>query len=137
MRSGRFLSYSKKKKKISQNDHSFSLVVIRCHFLSLVVSRFTTRRTTCCLSLVVIRWHSYHSLSLNVSLVCLFMNDLPKPTFCSYKDMKIDLQCKFNWLVSISSMWAKHSQITFTERRHWRRFGVFIDNLNIMFHNFF
>ena len=38
MHSGRFLSYSRKK-KISQNDYSLSLVVIRCHSLSFVVNR--------------------------------------------------------------------------------------------------
>ena len=44
-------SYSKK--KTSQNDHSLSLVVIRCNVV-----------TRC------------HSLPLNVSLVCLFINNL-------------------------------------------------------------
>ena len=76
--SGRFLSYSRKK-KISQNDHSlsllvicchsFSFVVIFCHSLSLVVPFVVTRCTTRChsLSLFVICCHSlYHSLSLVV-----------------------------------------------------------------------
>ena len=36
--SGSFLSYSKKR-KISQNDHSLSLVVICCHSLSFAVTR--------------------------------------------------------------------------------------------------
>ena len=45
--------------------HSLSLFVIRCLSLSLVVIRCTTR----CHSL-------YHSLSLDVPLVCLFINDL-------------------------------------------------------------
>ena len=61
----RFLSYSKNR-KISQNDHSLSLVVIflsavviYCHSLSFVVTRCHS------LSLVVIRCHSlYHLLSL-------------------------------------------------------------------------
>ena len=85
--SGRFLCYSKKR-KISQNDHSLSLVVIRCHSLynslSLVVP------------LIVIRCHSFslvvsfvvtccttrcHLLSLDVSLVCLFINDRFMNTF--------------------------------------------------------
>ena len=48
--SGRFLSYSKKR-KISQNNHSLSLVIIRCHSLSFVVTRHL-------LSFVVIRCHS-------------------------------------------------------------------------------
>ena len=53
MHSGRFLSYSRKK-KIIQNDYSLPHVVIRCHSLSFVVSR--------CLSL-------HHSLSLVIPLV--------------------------------------------------------------------
>ena len=62
-----------------------SLVVICCHSLSFVVTRCTTRCTTRCyslyhsLSLVVIRCTSRcHSLSLDVSLVCLFINDHTK-----------------------------------------------------------
>ena len=48
--------------------HSLSLVVIRCHSLSYSLSFVVP--------LVVIRSHSlYHSLSLNVLLVCLFIND--------------------------------------------------------------
>ena len=83
--SGRFLSYLKKR-KISQNNHSLSLVVIRCHSLSFVVTRCHP------LSLVVICCHSLslvviccHSLSFVVtrctirchqlSLICLFIND--------------------------------------------------------------
>ena len=55
-----------RKKKISQNDHSKSLVVIRCHLLSFVVTRCHS------LSIFAIRCHSlYHSLSLDVSLICL------------------------------------------------------------------
>ena len=95
---GRFLSYSRKR-KISQHSHSLSLVVIHCHSLSFVVTRchslslvvicchsvflvvplVVTRCTTCChslyhsLSFVVTRCHS---LSFDVSLVCLFINDL-------------------------------------------------------------
>ena len=45
--------------------HSLPLVVILCHSLSLVVPLVATRCTTRC-----------HSLSLDVSLVCLFINDL-------------------------------------------------------------
>ena len=87
---GKFLSYSKKG-KISQNDHSLSLVVIcclsllfkvtYCHSLSLVAILATpclTRFHSVChlLSFVVTRCHSlYHSLSLDVSLVCLFINN--------------------------------------------------------------
>ena len=87
MLSGSLLSYLKKR-KISRNGHSLSLVVIRCttrchslslvvplvvtrcHSLSLVVPLIVTRCTTRCdsLSLVVIRCHSlYHSLSLVVT----------------------------------------------------------------------
>ena len=82
MLSGRLLSYLKKR-KISRNGHSLSLVVIRCHSLyhslSLVVIRCHSLYhslsfvVTCCHSLslvvplVVIRCHSlYHSLSLVV-----------------------------------------------------------------------
>ena len=46
-------SYAKKQRKITQNDHLLLLVVISCH----VFARF-------------------HSFSLDVSLVCLFVNDL-------------------------------------------------------------
>ena len=64
MLSGRLLSYLKKR-KISRNGHSLSLVVIRCH--SLYHS----------LSLVVIRCHSlYHSLSLVVPLVVICCHSL-------------------------------------------------------------
>ena len=97
MHSGRFFSYSKKR-KIGQNDHLLSLVIIRCHLLSLIAIRYyslsfvvthcyslsldiplvLTRCTTRChsLLLVVIRCDLlYHSLSLDISLVCLFIND--------------------------------------------------------------
>ena len=74
---GKFFSYPKKKKSV-KNDHSLSLVVtccttrcqllslavIRYHLLSLVVPLVVTRCTTRC-----------HSLPLNVSPVCLFIND--------------------------------------------------------------
>ena len=83
--------------------HSLSLVVplvvTRCHSLSLVVPLVVTRCTTRChslyhsLSFVVTRCHSLslvvllvvtlyttrcHSLSLDVLLVCLFINDRKK-----------------------------------------------------------
>ena len=64
MLSGRLLSYSKKI-RFSQNGQSLSLVVIRCHssFVVPLVVPF-----------VVIHCHSfYHSLSLDVPLVCLFV----------------------------------------------------------------
>ena len=64
--SGRFLSYSKKR-KISQNNHSLSLVIIRCHSLSFVVTRCHS------LSFVVIRCHSlYHSLPLVVTHLAFY-----------------------------------------------------------------
>ena len=77
MHSGRFLSYSKKK-KISQNDHSLSLIVIRCHSLSLAVSRcitlchwlhqslsfFVTRCTIRCHSLSLITHLSFGKWSI-------------------------------------------------------------------------
>ena len=69
MLSGRLLSYLKKR-KVSRNGHSLTLIVIRCHSLSFVVSLVVTRFTTRChsLSLVVIRCHPmYHSLSLVVT----------------------------------------------------------------------
>ena len=61
--------------------HSFSLFVTRCHSLSLVVPlvfirchSFTTRCHS--LSFVVTRCTTRcHSLSLDVPLVCLFIND--------------------------------------------------------------
>ena len=72
------------KRKISQKGHLLSLVVIRCHSLSFVItccyslSLVISRCTTCCatrchsLTLVV----TCHSLSLDVSLACLFVNVL-------------------------------------------------------------
>ena len=99
--SGRFLSYSKKK-KISQNHDSLSLVVIRCqsmsfvvlrcHSLSLVLSRCTTRCHLLyhSLSFIVTRCHLLslvvplvvnccttrcHSLPFDVSLICIFINE--------------------------------------------------------------
>ena len=53
MHSGRFLSYSKKR-KISQNDHSLSLAVICCHSLSLIVPLVVIRCTTRCNSLLFV-----------------------------------------------------------------------------------
>ena len=55
--------------------HLLSLVVIHCHSLSLVVPLVVTRCYS--FSFVVIRCTSRcHSLSLDVPLVCLFINDL-------------------------------------------------------------
>ena len=55
--------------------HSLSLVVIHCDLLSFVVTRYTNCSHSLyhSLPLVVIRCHS---LSLDVPLVCLFINDL-------------------------------------------------------------
>ena len=64
------VGFSRKKKKIGRNHHSLSFVVTCCHSLSLVVTCCTTRCTTLCnsLSLVIICCHSlYHSLSLFVT----------------------------------------------------------------------
>ena len=91
--SGRFLSYLKKR-KISQNNHSLSFVVTCCHLLSFVVIRCRSLSliVICChslslvvplivfrchsLSFIVTRCNTYcHWLSLDVSLVCLFIND--------------------------------------------------------------
>ena len=72
--SGGFLSYSKKR-KISQNDHSLSLVTISRHSLSFVVTRCLSLYHS--LSLVITRCTTRcHLLSLVISLVCLFINDL-------------------------------------------------------------
>ena len=58
--------------------HSLSLIVIRCHslyyLLSLFVSLSVTICTTCC-----------NSLSLDVPLVCLFINDRSSHWRCSIK----------------------------------------------------
>ena len=77
--SGRFLSYSKKR-KISQSDHLLSLAVVRCHSLSFVITRCHSLSlvvTRChLLSLVVTRCHLLslvaircHSLSFVAPLV--------------------------------------------------------------------
>ena len=72
--------------------HLLSLIVTHCHLLSLIVPLVATRCTTLChslyhlLSLVIIRCHLLyyslalvvircHSSSLDVPLVCLFIND--------------------------------------------------------------
>ena len=54
--------------------HSLSLIAIRCHWLSLFVTCYTTHCH--CLSLVapLVVTHC-HSLSLEVPLLCLFIND--------------------------------------------------------------
>ena len=64
-----------RKKENSRNDYSLSFVVTRCHSLSLVTPFVVIRCTTRChlLSLVVI---GCHLSSLDISLVCLFINDL-------------------------------------------------------------
>ena len=56
-----------KKKKISQNDHSLSLIVIRCHSLSFSVTRCHS------LSLVVTHCHSLHH---SLSLVCYLIKTI-------------------------------------------------------------
>ena len=77
------------KRKFDQNCHSLSLLVIRCHRLSLVVPLVVIRChllyqllyhwLSLVVPLVVIRCHSlYHSLSLDVPLVWLFINDPEK-----------------------------------------------------------
>ena len=74
MLSGSLLSYLKKR-EISRNGHSLSLVVTRSHLLSLVVIRYTTRCHS--LSLVVIGCHLlFHSLSLVVPLVVICCHSL-------------------------------------------------------------
>ena len=85
-----------KKRKFSRNDHSLSFVVALCHLLSLVVTcchllslvlpliaiRCTTRCHLYLLSVVEVSCHvlalvltRFQSLSLDVSLVCLFIKD--------------------------------------------------------------
>ena len=93
--SDRVLSHQRKR-KISQNDHSLSLVVIRCHSLSLVVPPDVTRCTTRChpLSFVVICCHSlYHLLSLDVSLFCLFINDPSRVCYENMQQIKVRQGC--------------------------------------------
>ena len=79
--------------------HSLSFFVTRCHSLSLAVPLVVTRWITRChslyhsMSLVVTRCHSLyhllsfvvtrcHSMSLDVPLVCLFINDHYFIIFC-------------------------------------------------------
>ena len=100
---------------LGQNYHSLSLLVIRCHWLSLAVTRCTTcchllsfvslslvvplvvtLCTTCCHSLyhllslfvplvVTLCTTCCNSLSLDVPLVCLFINDRSSHWRCSIK----------------------------------------------------
>ena len=74
-----------KKTKIGRNNHSLPFVVTPCHSLSLVVPLLATRCTTRCHSFTTCCTTRCHLLSLYVSLVCLFMNDLLKPY---YEDKK-------------------------------------------------
>ena len=54
--------------------HSLLFVITRCHSLSLDLSFVVTRCHS--LSLIVVSCHSlYHSLPLDVPLVCLFINN--------------------------------------------------------------
>ena len=72
--SGRLLFDLNKKRKISWNGHSLTFVVTRCSTRCRSLSLFVTLCHS--LSLVVTRYHSlYHSLSLDVPLACLFIND--------------------------------------------------------------
>ena len=122
MVSGRLLSYLQKKKlaEMVTRYHSLSLVVplvvIRCHSMSRVVICCTTH----CHSLyhsssfVVTRCHSlYHSLSfvvtrcttrryllsLDVPLVCLFINDLVIAVL--NRCLKIKEQLRLNYIVCV------------------------------------
>ena len=100
--SGRFLSFSKKLVKINPRCHSLSLVVTLCHSLLIVVPLVVTRCNTRwhSLSLVFIRCHPlYYSLSLDVSPVCLFLND-PK---------KLSKKMKKNKVHHISTQQEKHN----------------------------
>ena len=96
--------------------HSLSFLVTRCHLLSIVVSRCTTRCRSfsfvgtrfhslslvlpLVVPLVVIRCHSlYNSLPLDVSLVCLFINDvcliILSHENCELKYLRITFHCFF------------------------------------------
>ena len=109
MLSGRLLSYLKKR-KINRNGHSLSFVVTRCH--SLYHS----------LSLVVIRCHSFttrcHSLSLDVPLVCLFLNDLIETWNENY----------FFWLIIHEKKYFIISQVRYTAiifQKYWYCLNIF------------
>ena len=86
--------------------HSLSFAITHCHFLLHLVTRFTTRCHSFCYSLsfivllVVISFHSFsfvvtrwtaccHLLSLDIPLVCLFINDLNKLSWF-YQNFKIN-----------------------------------------------
>ena len=71
MLSGRFLSYSKRR-KIDRNDKLLSFVITRCHSLhhslSFVLPLVVTKCSTRCHLM-------YYSLTLDVTLLCLFKSD--------------------------------------------------------------
>ena len=72
--------------------HSLSLGITRFYSLSLVVALVVIRCTTRCHSLLLVVIHCnslYHSLSLDVPLICLFINNLQKLTE-SYKSYIIN-----------------------------------------------
>ena len=93
--------------------HSFSLVVICCHSLSPGV----TRCTSCCYSSLSViccttRCHLLspvvpiivihcHSLSLDVTLVCLFINDLIKKLKLYYKNIYLRVISAFSSIFQI------------------------------------
>ena len=89
--------------------HSLSLVLARCHLLSLVVPLVVARCTTRChsLSLVVLLVVTrcttrFHSLSLDVPLVCLFINDLKKHVRSTKTAIKLHFTSYDNiWKISL------------------------------------
>ena len=102
--------------------HSLSLVVTRCHSLSLVVPLVVIRCHSLyhSLSLVVIRCHSLyhslslvvircHSLSLDVPLVCLFINDHKSQRRSEFYD-NTGFNKSFNTEVSIDDVINPYSQ---------------------------
>ena len=69
-------SFNRKKRKLSWNDNSLSFIVTRCHSLSLIIRCDFLYQSLSPLyhSMSFVVTHC-HSLPLDVSLVCLLIND--------------------------------------------------------------
>ena len=111
-----------------------SFVVTRCHSLSLVVPLVVTHCTTRCHSFTTCCTTRCHLLSLYVSLVCLFINDLFKPYYenkklisSSKKGEQVD-----SWRWTRNSYWknrknGKRPLLTYLEKcRNCQKFCDFV-----------
>ena len=128
--------------------HFLSLAVNHCHLLSLVVPLVVTRCTTCChsLSFIVICCHSLpfvvtrctthchslslviircYSLSLDVPLVCLFINDVSS-TDPAFAHLTLPISSFFICLpVRLRTTW-NIKDVNFCSNKKWLTRAYFI-----------